>query len=177
MRPLASVAVVAALVVGNGLLQQMSNASDRNYYRGTTWLNAATGKSVAIPSGWIHQQQTNDDKQPISIWSGPGYGATVVFAKEDVPLELDLKSYLNAWVEAVKANLMLLSPGAPTLVGAREGFTIEGTLSNDRTHRVRATLVKKGGHVWRVVILANSGKNPASEQSMKLQTLLFQSIE
>ncbi len=177
IRALSAVAVVAALFFVNVVLQQMSSASDSSYYGGTTWLNQVTDKSVAVPSGWIHQEQANDEKQPVHIFFGPDYGVYVVLAKEDVQPNLDLESYLNAWVTAVKGNMKLSLPGMPTLVGAREAVTITGTMSDDRTQRVHATLVKKGRQVWRVVIVSNSGKEPASEQPLKLQALLFQSID
>ena len=177
IRALSAVIVVAALFFVNAALQQMSNASDRSYYGGITWLNQVTGKSVEVPSGWIHQEQMNDEKQPVHMFSGPDYGVIVVFAKEDVQPSLDFDSYLNAWVTAVQGDMKLSLPGVPSLVGAREAVTIKGTMSGDRTQRVNATLVKKGGQIWRVVILSTSGKEPASEQPIKLQALLLQSID
>jgi uncharacterized RDD family membrane protein YckC len=177
IRALSAIAVVTALFFVNVALQQVSNASGRGYYGGTTWINEVTGKSVSVPSGWIHQKQANDDNQPVHIFSGPDYGVMVVFAKEDVQPNLDMESYLNAWATAVQGNMKLSLPGMPALVGSREAATVTGTLSDDRTQKVQATLVKKGRQVWRVVILSTAGKDPASEQPLKLQALLFQSIE
>lgn len=177
IRKLSAIAVVTALFFGNAALQQMSNASGRSYYGGTTWINEVTGKSVSVPSGWIHQEQANDEKQPVHIFSGPDYGVMVVFAKEDVRPNLDLESYLNAWVTAVQGNMKLSLPAMPALVGSREAAIVTGTISDDITQRVQATLVKKGRQVWRVVILSTAGKDPASEQPLRLQALLFQSIE
>ncbi len=176
-RALSAVVVVVALFFVNAALQQMSKSSERSYYSGTTWLNTVTGKSVAVPSGWIHEEHKNDKKQPIHIFSGPDYGVFIIFAKEDVPPDLDLDDYLNAWVSAVQSTMKLSLPGRPTLVGTREAVVLTGTVSDDRTQRVRATLVKKGRQVWRVVILSNSGKDPASEPPLNLQTLLLQSID
>lgn len=177
IRALSAIAVVTALFFVNAALQQMSNASDRSYYSGTTWVNRVTGKSVSVPSGWIHQEQTNDEKQPVHIFSGPDYGVLVVFAKEDVQPSLDLESYLDAWVTAVQGNMKLSLPSIPTLAGNREAATVTGTMTDDRTQKVHATFVKKGRQVWRVVILSTAGKEPASEQPLKLQALLFQSID
>ena len=177
IRAISAIILVAAVFFVNAALQQMNNASDRNYYAETTWVNEVTGKSVLVPSGWIHQVQTNDEKQPVHVFSGPDYGVMVVFAKEDVQLSLDLESYLNAWATAVQGNMKLSLPGVSTFVGSREAATVTGTMSDDKTQRVRATLVKKGRQVWRVVILSTGGKEPASEQPLKLQALLFQSIE
>lgn len=177
IRALSAIAVVTALFFVNAALQQLSNASDRSYYGGTTWLNQVTAKSVSVPNGWIHQEQSNDEQQPVHIFSGPDYGVIVVFAKEDVQPSLDLESYLNAWATAVQGNMKLSLPGNPTLVGHREATTVTGTMSDDRTQKVHATLVKKGRQVWRVVISSTAGKEPASEQPLKLQALLFQSID
>lgn len=177
LRALSAVVVVVGLLFVNAALQQISKSSERSYYSGTTWINQVTGKSVAIPSGWIHEEQKNDEKQSIHIFSGPDYGVYVVFAKEDVPPNMELETYLDAWVAAVSSNMKLSMPGQQTLVGARQAVTLTGTMADDRTQRVHATLVKKGRQVWRVVILSNSGKEPASEHPLKLQALLFQSIE
>lgn len=177
LRALSAVAVVMGLFLLNVALQQVSKSSERSYYSGTTWVNQVTGKSVAVPAGWIHEEQKNDEKQSIHIFSAPDHGVYVVFAKEDVPPNMELDAYLDAWVVAVSDNMRLSTPGQQTFVGAREAVTLTGTMADDRTQRVHATLVKKGRQVWRVVILSNSGKEPASNHPMKLQNLLFQSIE
>jgi hypothetical protein len=177
LRALSAVAVVIGLLFVNVALQQASQSSERSYYGGTTWVNQVTGKSVAVPAGWLHEEQKNDEKQSFHVFSGPDHGVYVVFAKEDVPPNMELDTYLGAWVAAVSGNMRLSTPGQQTLVGAREAVTLTGTMADDRTQRVHATLVKKGRQVWRVVILSNSGNEPASEHPMKLQALLFQSIE
>jgi len=177
LRALSAVVVVVALFFVNAALQQVSKSSERSYYSGTTWVNQVTGKSVAVPSGWIHEEQKNEEKQSIHIFSGPDHGVHVVFAKEDIPPNMELEDYLNAWVAAVSGNMRLSTPGQQSLVGTRQAVTLTGTMADDRTQRVHATLVKKGRQVWRVVILSNSDKEPASDHPMKLQALLFQSIE
>lgn len=177
LRALSAVVVVIGLFLVNVALQQVSKSSERSYYSGITWVNQVTGKSVAVPSGWIHEEQKNDEKQSIHIFSGPDHGVYVVFAKEDVPPNMELETYLDAWVTAVSGNMRLSTPGQQAFVGTREAVTLTGTMADDRTQRVHATLVKKGRQVWRVVILSNSSKEPASEHPMRLQTLLFQSIE
>lgn len=177
LRVLSAAVVVTGLFFINASLQQISKSSERSYYSGTTWVNQVTGKSVAIPSGWIHEEQKNDEKQSIHIFSGPNHGVYVVFAKEDVPPGLELDTYIDAWVTAVSGNMKLSTPGQQTVIGTREAVTLTGNMADDRTQRVHATLVKKGRQVWRVVILSNSGKEPASEHPMKLQALLLQSID
>lgn len=177
IRAVAATAIVAGLIVGNAALQQVSRESERSYYSGSTWTNDVTGKSVSVPSGWLHQTQQNEDKQSIHVFSGPDQGAFVVFAKEDVPPAMDLETYVDAWVSAVQSNMRLSLPGQRLLVGSRDAVTLTGTTTDNHTQRVRATLLKKGRQMWRVVILSNIGKRPASEGSMKLQKLLFESID
>lgn len=177
LRALSAVVVVVGLFIVNAVFQQISKSSERSYYGETTWVNQVTGKSVAVPSGWIHEEQKNDEKQSIHIFSGPDHGVYVVFAKEDVPPNMELEAYLDAWVAAVSGDMRLSVPGQQTLVGPRQAVILTGTMADDRNQRVQATLVKMDRQVWRVVILSNSGKEPASEHPMKLQALLFQSIE
>lgn len=177
LRALFAVAVVVGLLVVNAVLQEISKSSERSYYSETTWVNQVTGMSVAVPRGWIHEEQKNNENQSIHIFSGPDHGVYVVFAKEDVPPSLELEAYVDAWVAAVSGNLRLSVPGQQTLVGSRQAVILTGTAADDRTQRVQATLVKKGRQVWRVVILSNSGREPASEHPLKMQALLFQSIE
>lgn len=177
VRALLAIVVVISLFFVNAALQHVSKSSDHAYYSGTTWVNQVTGKAVSVPAGWIHEEQKDEDKQSIHVFLGPDYGVYVIFAKEDVPPNMDLDDYLSAWIRAVSGNMRLATPGQSTSVGNREAAILIGTMADDRTQRVRATLVKKGRQVWRVVILSNSGKEPASEHPMRLQELLFQSID
>ncbi|MBN8510307.1 MAG: hypothetical protein J0L57_17080 [Burkholderiales bacterium] len=105
-RALSAIVVVVVLFVVNAAIQQASKSSDRSYYSGTTWVNQITGKSVSVPSGWIHEEQKNEEKQSIHVFSGPDYGVYVVFAKEDVPQNMDLDDYLSAWVKAMSQILL-----------------------------------------------------------------------
>lgn len=175
-RALSAAVLVVALFFVNAILLQMSKSSEREYYGGSTWVNPVTGRLIAIPGGWVYQEQKNDQNQVVHSFSGPDYGAYVVFAKEDMPPEMDFNSYLNAWVKAVSGDMRLSLPGQSTFVGTREAVTITGTMVNDRTQLVRATLVKKGRQVWRVVILGKE-KDSLTWDSFKLQALLFESID
>jgi hypothetical protein len=177
IRGVAATAIVAGLFVVNAALQQMSRESERSYYSGSTWTNEVSGKPVSVPRGWLHELQQNEEKQSIHVFSGPDYGAYVVFAKEDAQPAMNLETYVNVWVAAVQSTMRLSTPGQRVLVGSHEAVTITGTMTDDRSQRVHATLLKKGRQMWRVVILSSSGNEPASEQSMKLRDLLFQSID
>jgi len=177
LRALSAIVVVVGLVFVNATLQQISKLSESSYYSGTNWMNQVTGRSVIVPNGWIYKEQKNDEQQSIHIFSGPDYGAYVIFAKEDVPPNIELDVYLDAWLSAVRGSMRLSTPGQQTFIGARQAITLTGTMADDRTQRVHATLVKKGRQVWRVVIVSISNKEPALEHAMQLQALLFQSIE
>ncbi len=177
LRGIAATTIVVGLLAVNAVLQQLSRESARGYHSGITWTNEVSGKSVAVPRGWRHEKQQNEEKQSINIFSGPDYGVFVVFAKEDAPPAMDLKTYVATWVLAVQETMRLPLPGQQALVGSHDAVIITGTLTDDRSQRVHATFIKKGRQMWRVVMLSNPGKDPASEQSMKLQALLFKSID
>ena len=177
LRAIFAVVVVIGIFVLNGVAQQSSKPSEHGYYSGTTWVNPVTGKSVAVPSGWIREDQKNEQNQSVYVFSGPDHGVYVVFAKEDVPPAMELQEYLEAWVPAVSGKMSLSMPGQQTLVGAHQAITLTGTLADDKSQRLHATFVKKGRHAWRVLILSISGKEPASAPPLKLQALLFESID
>ena len=73
--------------------------------------------------------------------------------------------------------MRMTKSGPQTLVGSYPGIVLTGSMADDRTQLVRATLVKKGRQVWRVVLLASSGKDPAPQAALKLQGLLFGSLD
>ena len=177
LRVVLAVFIMVGLLLVNAVLRQMSNASDQAYYAGSTWVNPVTGKSVSIPSGWVHQEQKNTDQQPIHIFSGPTHGIYAVFAKEDLPSNMDLDTYADAWIRAVRSQMRVAKTGPQTIVGSYPGVVLTGSMADDRTQLVQATLIKKGRQVWRVVLLSNSGKDPAPQAAVKLQGLLFASLD
>lgn len=177
VRTIAAVVVVAALLFANAVIQGMSRDSERSYYSGTTWTNEVTGRSVAVPRGWIYENQQNNEHQTVHIFSGPDVGGYVVFAKEDVHPSLELSDYASAWISAVNGTMQLNPPGQPTFVNRRPALRISGSMADDRTQRIDAMLVKNGRHVWRVILLGMSGREPASPEALKLQELLFASID
>lgn len=177
LRVVLAVFIMVGLLLVNTVLRQMSNASDKAFYMGSTWVNAVTGKSVSIPSGWVHQEQKNTDQQTIHIFSGPSYGIYAVFAKEDLPQNMDFDAYVDAWIRAVRSQMRMAKTGPQTIVGSYPGVVLTGSMVEDRTQLVQATLVKKGRQVWRVVLLGSSGKDPAPPAAVKLQSLLFGSLD
>lgn len=113
----------------------MARQSEHRYYNGTTWRNDVTGRSVSVPRGWICEEQQNDEKQPVRIFSGPDIGVYVVFAKEDVQPELTLAGYADAWIFAVNSTMHLFPPGHPTSVNGRSALRITGNVVDDLTQK------------------------------------------
>ncbi len=177
VRAIAALLVIGATLSANIGLQILAKSNEHSYYSESTWVNEATGKTVHVPSGWIHQDKTKGDQQAIDIFAGPDFGVYLVFAMENAPPEMDLDRYRDIWVSAVKGTMKFSGPGERTMVGSLEAVTLTGTTAEDQTQRIQATLVKTGNQMWRVVILANSNKSPSTEHPLKLQALLFQSIE
>jgi uncharacterized RDD family membrane protein YckC len=170
----------ATLLVGASAvviaLNKQTDLEEERFYRGMTWVNPVTGKSVAVPGGWIHEEQQNEHKQPVHIFTGPEHGVHVVFAKEELPPGMTFDAYLSNWISAVSGSMKLSMPGEQTYVAFLPAMTITGTMTDNRTQRVHATVVKVGQQIWRVVILAYGGREPATEHPLRLQHLLFQSI-
>jgi len=177
LRLIAAVVVTVVLFFANAMLQSMSRESGRSYYSGTTWTNEVTGGSVSVPQGWIYEKQQNDERQPVHVFAGPDTGVYVVFAKEDVHPSLEISEYTNAWIAAVQGTMRLSPPGQPVFVNGHPALRVTGSMADDKTQRVAATLVKKGRQVWRVVLLGTSGREPASSDALKLQEILFSSID
>lgn len=173
----AFVVVVVAIFFANALLQSTFPESTRSYYSAKRWTNEVTGRSVTIPRGWIYEKQQNDVNQPVHIFSWPEMGLYIVFAKEDIHPSLKISEYVNAWIDAVQSTMRLSPSGQPVLVNGHPALRVAGSLSNDKTQRVVAILVKKGRQVWRIVQLGMSGRDPASPAALKLQEMLFASIE
>jgi hypothetical protein len=168
-------AAVALFFVGSAL-QNMARTSGNELQIGSTWVNQITGRSVAIPNGWIHKEEMNNEKQPFHVFSGPGYGVSVIFAKQDLPPNMKFDQYLNVWGMTVKEKMKLSFPGQPVSFGTFEAVTLTGTMTDDKSQRIHATLVKRPQQVWLVVMVSDKGKDPASEPALKLRALLIQSI-
>lgn len=172
-----AVAAVTGLLFVQAGLQAINQGAERSYYSGTEWTNEVTGRTVSIPAGWIHERQQNEDGQPIDIFSGPRAGGFAVFGKEDVDPSLSLEEYARLWGLATKGTMSLSVPGRPTRVNGRMGLHITGHMADDRTQKIDAVIVKNGRHVWRMVLLGTSNRDPASEEAVQLRNVLFSSIQ
>lgn len=173
---LVTIAVLLLLAV-NGGLQKMAKSTDSAYYTGTNWKNEVTGKTVAVPAGWIYKRDQNSDHQTYHLFSNPDEDMIMVFAKEDVMPGVDLGTYINFWVAAAGNSMVLYPPGQTVSVNRREAVNISGHVKDDLTQKVNATVVRKDQQMWRVVILATGGRNPQTDATVKLTKQFFDSIE
>ncbi len=176
VRGLLSVVVIFALLLVNVVLQEISNRQDRQFRTGTSWTNVVTGRTVSVPAGWVHERQRNEDDQVVHVFAGPNDGVYVLFANENVHRSMTLAAYANAWVSAVKGDMTLSVSGPTTTSSGHPALRVIGTLADDPTQRVRATLVRKDDQVWRVLIVGTSGRDPATPNALALESLLFGSI-
>ncbi|CAM3612395.1 RDD family protein [Bordetella sputigena] len=169
--------VVVMLFFAVGMLNILSKEGQRSYYSGTLWKNPVSGKQVPIPQGWLLADQHNSDRQPIHVFTAPDLGVQMVFAQEDAGPRLPLGEYARLWQSAV-ANVMALQRDGPAVVlDGREVIVLTGTMTNDKALQVRVTLTKSDRYVWRCVIVTNGDKDAAAGQALKLQSLLFRSID
>jgi hypothetical protein len=63
------------------------------------------------------------------------------------------------------------------VIGGRDAYVFTGTMTDDKTKKIRATLVKRGAQVWRSVIVSTGNRAPTSDSAMQLQNLLFESLD
>jgi uncharacterized RDD family membrane protein YckC len=173
---LVTIAVVL-LLAANGVLQQIGKSSDNNYYLGTNWKNEVTGRTVAVPAGWIYKREQNSDNQTYYMFSNPDQGMFLVFAKEDAAPGMNLGTYVNLWITAVSDSMVLFPPGQESFINGREAVNISGHVKDDLTQKVKATVVQKGQQMWRVVILTTGGRSPQSDKTSKLSKQFFDSID
>ncbi|MDE1173546.1 MAG: RDD family protein [Parvibaculaceae bacterium] len=176
IRGLLVTVVIILLLIAIGLVQNLPKNEYPSSYSGTTWMNQITGKPVSIPEGWSLSEDRNDDQQPIHIFTTPDYKTYVIFAREGLDPDLSLSAYASLWQTSVVDRMIFQQPPLPVTLEGREALVLTGTLVSDQTEEVRATLMKTGNQVWRVVILSRDGKEPISESVMKFQDLLFQSL-
>ena len=168
---------VFLLLMAEGALQKMGNSSIGDYFLGTDWRNEVTGRTVAVPAGWIYERDQNTDNQTYHMFSNPDQGMIMVFAKEDTAPGMDLGTYMNLWVAAVSDSMVLFSPGQETFINGREAVNFSGHVKEDLTQKVNAIVVRKGQQMWRVVILSTGGRSPQSDAASKLRKQFFDSID
>lgn len=174
--------IVSAILMIVGLLfvqvgiTAANQVVNRAHYSGTYWTNAVTGSKISIPSGWIHERHRNEDGQRIDMFFSSKLGVFAMFAKEDIDSSLSLEEYVRIWVMATEDDMTFSVPSRPISVQGRAGLRLTGHVTDDRTHKLDAVIVKSGRHVWRLVLLGTSGRNPVSEEVVKLRNLLLSSI-
>lgn len=173
----ASAVLVFAVLMGIGLtLQVLDKAQERRYYSGFSWHNPVTGKSLAVPDGWVHDVQNNPDGQRVDVFTAPAHGAFVVLAEEEVVPSLSLQSYTGLWLKAVADDMTFIPPPNWTQIGARDSIIMSGHLTGLPEQTIKATLVKTDRRVWRVV-LGLDKKRPIPYPVLALEQLLLGSVE
>jgi len=171
-----AVATIIALFSINVALQAISQEADRAYYAGFDWTNSSSGRTVQIPSGWVHESSENVDSQPIDIFSGPQIGVFVILAEEEIDPSMSLKEYAQLWLAATEESMTLSVSGQPPLVRGLPALRLVGMMADDSTQRIDAVIVHNGDHVWRVLLVGTSGEDPATDEAVALRNVLFGSI-
>ncbi|SEA16521.1 RDD family protein [Microbulbifer marinus] len=168
--------VMAGLFSVIVMLNVSSEQDKRAAQSGFTWTNEVTGKTVSIPSGWIHDSQTNGDDQPIDIFSNTETGVFVIFAVEELAPGFSLVDYATMWANATAGSMKLDVPGTSLEMQGYSARRITGHLVSEESQKLDAVVVRRGRQVWRVVLLGAPGRVPISENSVTLREVLFSSI-
>lgn len=175
-RSIPAYVVVALLFSVNAVFHGISREDSIKLRTETTWQNPVTGLSVAVPKGWKQSTELNDEKQPLYFFTAPENGFVVILAKEELPTLASIEDYLRIWVDVVKEDLAVIPTGQTVSNTAHESAILRGYRTNDRSAKVSAVIVKKGGQFWRLIVIAPSGKDPASAEPARLQDALIRSI-
>jgi len=177
LRSIFAIAMIVGLFAINVVLQVISQEADRAYYSGFNWTNVVNGRTVQIPAGWVHDSQENIDNQPINVFSAPRVGIFAIFAKEDVDSSMSLNEYASLWSAATEGTMSLSPFGQPTSVRGFSALQISGTMTDDRSQRIDAVLVKRGNEIWRILFIGTDGRDPIPAEAVELRNILFSSIE
>lgn len=171
-RTLISAVIVFVLFAIFSILNSINRSHEKAYYEGSSWTNPVTANRAQLPAGWTNQNTANSDGQSIYVFMNPESNTVVVFGKEDYGDHFSLEQYAELFAQAVKADLELLVPGQPTVVGSRSGWILTGTKTEDKTKRGKVTFAKRGNQIWRVVVVTSNG-DEGFAQTEKLQSQLF----
>ena len=177
MRTLAAIGAFVLLLAINGQFVKDKRDSEVPDISGGTWTNQVTGKAVLIPEGWSHRKKQNQDKQDIDMFFNPDAGLYAVFAKEALPGGFDLDDYAAAWVRAVKDTMSLYVSSEGAMVQGDDALVVLGSVANDKSQKVHATLWQRKGLVWRVVLIGTSGLPPDGPAGVQLRQRLFASVD
>lgn len=160
----------------NGYFRQESREAHRHYQNGGPWTNQVTGREVMIPSGWSHQQSKNQDKQDVDMFFHPEAGIYAVFAKEVIPVPFELDDYAAAWVKATSGSMSLYVSSEAGSINGQPALVVLGSIARDKSQKVHATLLKRNGTVWRVVLIGTGGIEPDGAEARQLRQALFSSV-
>lgn len=175
-RVAAAILVVLALLIAISVFQEMARSSRSAYYLGGPWTNPVTGQTVTLPAGWIHEKQTNEENQPYHMFSGPDKEIIVVFAKENLPSNSDLLDYVHLWRVAVSDNLRFEEREYYREMNGRKMVVLDGSMADDLSQKVQASLTLRGRQVWRIVVVGVPGKRIIPEDTAELRKALLESL-
>lgn len=167
---------LTGMFVVNGYFRQESREAHRQYQNGGPWTNQATGREVAIPSGWSHQPSKNQDKRDVDLFFNPEAGIYAVFAKEAFPEPFELEDYATAWVKAASESMNLYVSSEGDTINGQPALVVLGHIARDKSQKVHATLLKRQDVVWRVVLIGTSGIAPDGKEALQLRQALFASV-
>ena len=176
VRAVCTMLALIGMMMVNGYFRQESREAHRQYQNGGPWTNKLTGREVTIPSGWSHQQSKNQDKQDVDMFFHPEAGIYAVFAKENVTGAFELEDYAAAWIKAASESMHLYVSSEGETVNGQPALVVLGSVARDKSQKVHATLLRRDGAVWRVVLIGTAGVAPNRVEALKLRQVLFSSV-
>lgn len=176
VRLVCTVLILVGMMAVNGYFKQEARESHRSYTSGGPWTNKLTGREITIPSGWSHQQSKNQDKQDVDMFFHPDAGIYAVFAREAIPGQFELEDYASAWIRATSGSMSLYVSSEGDTIEGQPALVVLGSVARDKSQKVHATLLKRNGAVWRVVLIGTAGVAPDRAEALKLRQALFSSV-
>jgi hypothetical protein len=176
MRSFGAAALIALLMGVMVYLNVEQQSENRAYAVGHSWVNPVTFAEVQIPAGWVSSSETNDQGQPIHVFTYPREKLTVVFGSEKPQRGITGSAYAQAFPFAVKNAMMLerIAEGAP--VTGRSSWNTSGHMVADATQKVTVTIVQGDNQMWRTVAVRLNNMPPETVNYRILRDRLFGSI-
>ncbi|MDM0113850.1 RDD family protein [Variovorax sp. J22R133] len=170
-----AITLVIGLISLNSVLQPDGFGLEKKISSGSEWTNPVTARRATIPAGWKAGEQKSDRGEAVYTFSS-GNGKTVAFISQETAADsMLLEEYERTWLAAAHLKMDRAS-AEPVEVRGCHGLQMKGVVSDDRTRRVHATLVKAGHQFWRVVMVGVPGTEPNSEESKQLRKSLLETM-
>ncbi len=131
-----SAALVILSLFGTWIYFTVQEQIDRRAFEtGHGWTNPVTLAEVQVPAGWISSTHTNEQGQPIYVFSNPRENLTVVFGTEDLSVGMSGGAYAQAFPYAVKASMNLAPASASASFNGRNSWSTSGHVVGIRRRR------------------------------------------